>query len=70
MAEIFVFRARPRSEGDVGAQRAESAKILFFTGVRYMRWEQDGDAPEAMTPKTARRNAKSTPPRRRSRKRA
>ena len=43
MAEILEFRAPPRSEHEVEKRYAESAQILFFTGVRYMRMD-DGDA--------------------------
>jgi len=64
MAEILIFRARPRSEHEP-KQFAESATILFFTGVRYQRME---DAAE-IAPKS-RRSGKPAAPRRNPRKRA
>ncbi|MEI2735294.1 MAG: hypothetical protein V9G24_11145 [Rhodoblastus sp.] len=69
MAEILIFRARPRSEHEVGARYAEPAKILFFTGVRYMRMDED-DAPQIAVGKSPRRAGKPTTPRRPPRKRA
>ena len=69
MAEILVFRARPRNEHEIGARSGESAKILFFTGVRYMRMEED-DAPQMTAPKAPRGAGKPTTPRRPPRKRA
>lgn len=65
MADILIFRARPRSEHEP-KHFAESATILFFTGVRYQRME---DAAEIIAPKS-RRNGKSAAPRRTPRKRA
>lgn len=69
MAEILVFRARPRSEHEIGAGGGESAKILFFTGVRYMRMEEH-DAPQMTARKSPRGAGKPTTPRRPPRKRA
>ncbi|MFV0281133.1 MAG: hypothetical protein ACK5JM_10300 [Rhodoblastus sp.] len=58
MAEILVFRARPRNEQESVKRGAETAQILFFTGVRYMRLEQEVDAPAEKKTKTVRRNGK------------
>ncbi len=68
MAEILIFRARPRSEHEVGTRYAEGAKILFFTGVRYMRMEDDAQPIAAR--KSPRGAGKPTAPRRPPRKRA
>lgn len=49
MGEVLLFRPRPGSIRDESsASRVESARILFFTGVRYERTRdfvapQDGD---------------------------
>ena len=69
MAEILVFRARPRNGHETGARRAEGAQILFFTGVRYMRMEEDY-APQMTARKSPRGAGKPTTPRRPPRKRA
>lgn len=69
MAEILVFRAKPRSERKAGSHRAESAEILFFTGVRYMRIE-DADTIDTAVRKAPRRGGKQAAPRRTPRKRA
>ena len=71
MADILEFRAPPRSEHEVEKRYAESARILFFTGVRYMRMD-DADAIVGKTgaTKTQRRSGKQSPPRRNPRKRA
>ena len=71
MAEILVFRARPRKEHEVETRYVESAQILFFTGVRYMRMDDaDANAGKTATTKTPRRSGKQTPSRRNPRKRA
>ena len=79
MAEILVFRARPRSEHEVEKRYAESAQILFFTGVRYMRMD-DADAiglsvrkkpaSKPIASKGSGRNGKPPAPPRNPRKRA
>ena len=69
MADILVFRARPRSEHEIGARSGEGAEILFFTGVRYMRME-DVDAAQMTARKSSRGAGKPTTPRRPPRKRA
>lgn len=69
MAEILMFRARPRSAHEVGPQRGECATILFFTGVRYMRMD-DVEPIETGVRKAPRRSGKSPTPRRTPRKRA
>lgn len=69
MADILIFRARPRSETETVTRYAESAKILFFTGVRYMRME-DAAASAAIACKSSRRGAKAAAPRKPRRKRA
>lgn len=69
MAEILVFRARPRSEQKTDFYRAEGAEILFFTGVRYMRIE-DADTVDTTVHKSPRRSGKPAAPRRTPRKRA
>ena len=70
MAEILIFRAPPRNEADAPTRFAESATILFFTGVRYMRMEEEA-APAAVARKPAsRRAAKPSAPRKPPRKRA
>lgn len=84
MAEILEFRAPPRSEHEVEKRYAESAQILFFTGVRYMRMD-DADAirlcarekrasksiaSKSIASEGPGRSSKPTAPRRNPRKRA
>lgn len=68
MAEILIFRARPRSENEIATRYAESAKILFFTGVRYLR--MDDAAASVAAAKSPRRGAKPAASRKARRKRA
>lgn len=68
MAEILVFRARPGAANEVAPRYAESAQILFFTGVRYHRMEDA--AQDAIAHKAPRRRGKLSAPRKPPRKRA
>ncbi len=69
MADILFFRARPRNQVEAVERSAEGAKILFFTGVRYMRIE-DADLPIIAARKAPSRAGKPKTPRRPPRKRA
>ena len=45
MAEIISFQPRPRLDRNIDLLPAGGAKIMFFTGVRYVRAETEADRP-------------------------
>lgn len=50
MGDLVMFRPRSNAAPDAGAAtRSESAEIVFFTGVRYERFEA-APAPETKRP--------------------
>lgn len=58
MNNVILFRPanspRRAASGDRGA-----AQILFFTGVRYQRWSQDGRAPKQQAQSSRRKRERA-----------
>jgi hypothetical protein len=72
LAIILEFRPRPSTENEnVGGEAGGGAEILFFTGVRYERWQEtdalvQNSAPRSNSPRDNAGGGRTRPTRRRA----